>query len=80
MIGRRSVLGGLGAFAALAIPVVGFPAPPLRRIRPPRLRAGDTVGLVTPAGFVADFGPDAADMGEMDMDPSQSDMDNDDGG
>lgn len=59
MIGRRSVLGGLGAFAALVIPVVGFPAPPLRRIRPARLRAGDTVGLVTPAGFVADrFGLD----------------------
>ncbi|GJM36697.1 MAG: DUF305 domain-containing protein [Acidimicrobiales bacterium] len=43
--------------------------------------AREAAGLPSsPAGFVADFGPDAADMGEMDMDPSQSDMDNDDGG
>ena len=56
MLARRSVLGGLGAAAALGatrLPASGD----VQRgaaIRPPRLREGDTVGLVCPAGFVAD--------------------------
>ena len=53
MIGRRAVLGGLGA-AALALPVAGLSAPRPRRIKPARLHVGDVVGLVAPAGFVAD--------------------------
>ncbi|RYD89720.1 MAG: LD-carboxypeptidase, partial [Sphingomonadales bacterium] len=53
MLGRRTVLGGLGA-AAIA-PTAGLPAVgAASAIRPPRLREGDTVGLICPAGFVAD--------------------------
>lgn len=44
---RRRFLAGAGALAAL--PASGAPL-----VRPPRLRAGDTVGLVTPATYVAD--------------------------
>lgn len=54
MITRRSAIGGLtAAMAALSFPAKGaIPAPPL--VKPPRLKAGDTVGLVAPAGFIAD--------------------------
>lgn len=48
---RRSVIAGIAAAAALPAQVSARPAP-LRK--PPRLRAGDTVGLVEPAGFTAD--------------------------
>lgn len=54
MLNRRTAIQGLGAIAAaLALPVDIAAAPPLRR-KPPRLRAGDTVGLVEPAGFTDD--------------------------
>ncbi|WP_420457072.1 S66 peptidase family protein [Rubrivirga sp.] len=56
MLRRRFLQSaGLGA-AALATPVVlasGDRQPPVRpAVRPPRLRPGDTVGLVAPAGIV----------------------------
>lgn len=49
MIDRRAVLGGLGAGAALAA------TPGFAHIaaKPPRLRAGDTVALVSPASTLA---------------------------
>lgn len=51
---RRSVLQIAGALgAALAAPAAGAPAAAGVR-KPPRLRPGDTVGLVKPAGFLAD--------------------------
>ncbi|MEZ5737258.1 MAG: LD-carboxypeptidase [Novosphingobium sp.] len=53
MINRRSVIGGLGA-AALTMPGIGLTAPTSSPGKPARLKAGDTVGLVAPAGFVAD--------------------------
>ena len=60
MLNRRTILAGLALCAATAA------APPLpvaspRALRkPPRLREGDTLGLVAPAGFVADrFGLEA---------------------
>jgi muramoyltetrapeptide carboxypeptidase len=59
---RRSALTGIGAAAAaltatLAVPALPAPAVPLRK--PPRLREGDVLGLVAPAGFIADrFGLD----------------------
>lgn len=47
MFDRRSTIGGLGgALAALALPAPGLAR---RRAAPPRLRAGDTVGLIAPA-------------------------------
>jgi muramoyltetrapeptide carboxypeptidase len=55
---RRSALKSLAAAAATAAAVAALPAPaqaarlPLRK--PPRLRAGDTVGLIEPAGFTDD--------------------------
>ena len=53
---RRFALQSLGAAAAaLALPIApaaAAPAPALRR--PPRLRPGDTVGLIEPAGFTDD--------------------------
>ena len=53
MTDRRSVLGGLGASAMLnAVPKQVGGSPPLARGM--RLRPGDTVGLVCPAGFVGD--------------------------
>jgi muramoyltetrapeptide carboxypeptidase len=53
MASRRSVLGGLGTAALLgALPVQLAGAVPA--LRPPRLRPGDTLGLVCPAGFVGD--------------------------
>lgn len=47
---RRAVLAGLGA--AALIPATSLAALPERK--PPRLRAGDTVGLIEPAGFTED--------------------------
>jgi muramoyltetrapeptide carboxypeptidase len=53
MTSRRQVIGGLGATALLgAVPRQAGGAPPLARGM--RLRPGDTVGLVCPAGFVGD--------------------------
>lgn len=51
---RRTALKSLAAVASLAtLPAPAFAArPPLRK--PPRLRAGDTVGLIEPAGFTDD--------------------------
>ncbi|QKG72361.1 S66 peptidase family protein [Erythrobacter mangrovi] len=50
MIDRRAALGGIGALAAF----VALPAPGLAAAsrKPPRLRLGDTVGLVAPASAV----------------------------
>ena len=50
MLSRRATIGGIGGVAAS----LGWPAPLLSRLPsparlPPRLRAGDTVGLVAPA-------------------------------
>jgi len=51
---RRNVLQGLGALAAAAaLPIGKASAQPAKR-KPPRLRRGDTVGLVEPAGFTND--------------------------
>ncbi len=51
---RRTVIQGIGALAAgLALPT-GKAAAQVRRSKPTRLRAGDTVGLVEPAGFTSD--------------------------
>lgn len=53
MINRRSALVGLGAAAgALTLPAVAA-APKVVR-KPSRLREGDTVGLIEPAGFTHD--------------------------
>ena len=50
---RRTALRTLGAAAAaLTIAPAAFAAPALRK--PPRLRPGDTVGLIEPAGFTDD--------------------------
>lgn len=58
---RRRLLQGIGALSA-AVPAI---AGPLRAeadssIRPPRLRIGDTVGIISPAG--ATFRPEDADI------------------
>ncbi|WP_088184502.1 S66 peptidase family protein [Sphingobium sp. Z007] len=51
-IDRRCALTGMGAMlAAMAAPGHAAPAP---LVKPPRLRAGDTVGLIEPAGFTDD--------------------------
>ena len=51
-------MAGIGAAAVLMYPRVS-PGAAREPVKPPRLRAGDTVGLVAPAGFVADrFGID----------------------
>lgn len=53
MLTRRQTVAALGACALLpALPVASAatPAP----VRPPRLRPGDVLGLVAPAGFVGD--------------------------
>jgi muramoyltetrapeptide carboxypeptidase len=52
MLDRRTALLALGA-----LPLAGasaLPAPPLPVRKAPRLRAGDTVGLIEPAGFTED--------------------------
>jgi muramoyltetrapeptide carboxypeptidase len=54
MLNRRTAIQGLGALAAaLALPPVGVSAQGVTR-KPPRLRRGDTVGLIEPAGFTDD--------------------------
>ena len=54
MIDRRSAIQGLGALAAaLALPTSAAAPAPLGK--PPRLRQGDTVGLIAPAGFSDDL-------------------------
>ena len=51
---RRTFIQALGAFAAApALSAADARAQPSSR-KPPRLRPGDTVGLVEPAGFTAD--------------------------
>ncbi|HEY0111776.1 MAG TPA: LD-carboxypeptidase [Allosphingosinicella sp.] len=53
MLNRRTAIQGMGALAAaLAVPEGASAAPAWRK--PPRLRPGDVVGLVEPAGFTAD--------------------------
>ncbi|EMD84581.1 Muramoyltetrapeptide carboxypeptidase [Pacificimonas flava] len=57
MFDRRTALAGLAAAALPLAPATGQlrnPSPPTATRRAPRLRPGDTVGLVQPAGFVAD--------------------------
>ncbi|WP_067737596.1 S66 peptidase family protein [Novosphingobium naphthalenivorans] len=58
MFTRRQAVAALGA---AALPLAGSPlaaslakVPPVRPVRPPRLREGDVLGLVAPAGFIAD--------------------------
>ncbi|WP_425292409.1 S66 peptidase family protein [Allosphingosinicella indica] len=54
MLNRRTALAGLGATAAaLALPI-SVAAARRGTVKPPRLRPGDTVGLVEPAGFTDD--------------------------
>ncbi|HUD93222.1 LD-carboxypeptidase [Sphingobium sp.] len=48
----RSGIAGMGAVLAAARMPVGAATPGL--VRPPRLRQGDTVGLIEPAGFTDD--------------------------
>lgn len=59
---RRSLLAGLGAAAGIALGACSIlqtgaataaPAPPALK-RPPRLKAGDTVGLISPASPLGD--------------------------
>lgn len=59
MVERRTVLGGLGAaalFGVAGVPMAGagMRSGAANSLKPPRLRKGDTVGLICPAGFVAD--------------------------
>jgi muramoyltetrapeptide carboxypeptidase len=53
---RRTALKGLGALAAMALPLgeAATAQPTARGRKPPRLRPGDTVGLIEPAGFTDD--------------------------
>lgn len=55
MLNRRMMMkGALAALGSIALPaapaLAALPAP----VRPPRLRPGDTVGLIEPAGFTDD--------------------------
>ena len=50
MLSRRSAIGGIGGLAA-ALALAPAPAAAPRAGKPPRLRPGDTVGLIEPAGF-----------------------------
>ncbi|WP_179406533.1 S66 peptidase family protein [Novosphingobium marinum] len=52
MLTRRSAIGGIGAAAILS--ALPFQATGQPKRKPPRLVPGDTVGLIAPAGFVAD--------------------------
>ncbi len=53
MLSRRSALGGIGGLAAtFALP--GAPEAAAVSGKPARLRPGDTVGLIEPAGFSDD--------------------------
>ncbi len=51
-LNRRQVMLGMGAIAALAPVSLARPgyAQPSTVLKPPRLRAGDTVGIISPAG------------------------------
>ncbi len=51
-IDRRTALAGLAAASALP---AGASAPQGRLHKPPRLREGDTVGLIAPASYLADL-------------------------
>ena len=53
MLNRRTMIQAAAAAALLAT-TAGLAAPLPQRRRPPRLRPGDTVGLVEPAYFTAD--------------------------
>jgi len=60
MLTRRTAIQTLGA-AALLPAVAATGQPPAAPRKPPRLRPGDTVGLIQPAGFAADLaGPQTA--------------------
>jgi muramoyltetrapeptide carboxypeptidase len=50
MLTRRSAIGGLGGLAA-ALALAPGPAAGASSRKPPRLRQGDTVGLIEPASF-----------------------------
>ncbi len=50
---RRAALAGLAALAGTLVVPAGAAAPKAM-IKPARLRAGDTVGLIEPAGFTTD--------------------------
>ncbi|MFC0205119.1 S66 peptidase family protein [Novosphingobium soli] len=52
--GGLCALSGLGALARAAPAPAGGNAADRHMVRPPRLRNGDVLGLVAPAGFVAD--------------------------
>ena len=52
MTGRRQFLVGLGALAAARAEAEAGPPPAL--LRPPVLKEGDTVGLITPGTYVSD--------------------------
>jgi muramoyltetrapeptide carboxypeptidase len=52
MVGRRAFLGGLGVAAAAR--ASARPEPEIPLLRPPALREGDTVGLITPGTYVSD--------------------------
>ena len=52
MLSRRTLMQA--AAASFLVPSSAGAAPLPARLKPPRLRAGDTVGLIEPAGFTAD--------------------------
>ena len=52
MTGRRQFLAGLGALATARVEAEAGPPPAL--LRPPALKEGDTVGLITPGTYVSD--------------------------
>jgi muramoyltetrapeptide carboxypeptidase len=52
MLSRRTALQALGAAALLPMAIPAAAQAATRK--PPRLRPGDTVGLIQPAGFIAD--------------------------
>ena len=52
MLDRRTALAALGAAAVSSSTAI--PAAPQAAQKPPRLRPGDTVGLIEPAGFTVD--------------------------
>lgn len=76
-VARRQALaeigGGICALSSIGALARTTPAPvPRNMVRPPRLRNGDVLGLVAPAGFVADrFGLDeiAATVRAMGLEP-----------
>ncbi len=66
MIDRRTALTGIGTAATLGLGTRAMAAPTGQAVRratkPQRLHPGETIGLVAPAGFVADrFGIDELD-------------------